>query len=134
MAKVSKELFSTLSLIDSFKRMANRTKIQKLTFIAKEKFDYKISFNFVSYHYGPYSPELRDFIDDLIRDGLLEERKILSGIIEYSYSLTPLGEKVLEDMRKSVDRESLNKINSVVKLCLGKSTREIISIAKKLVN
>ena len=97
MGSVSKELFCVLSLINSFERMANRTKVQKLVFITKRKFNYIVSFEFVPHFYGPYSFELKDFLDKLIDDGLLEERtKKKSGATEHLYLLTKIGKNIFK--------------------------------------
>jgi uncharacterized protein YwgA len=60
--EISRNLFVILFLIDSFKTINHKTRLQKLIFIAKEKFGYKASFNFIPYLYGPYSFELADFV------------------------------------------------------------------------
>jgi uncharacterized protein YwgA len=132
MVNPSKELFCILFLINSFGSISHRKKLQKLIFIAKKKFNFDISFNFMPYLYGPYSSELSDFIKVLVADGLITEKITTGSVTEYSYSLTQLGKTVLESMEKSIDKSSIEKLNQVIKLCSNKTTPEIVSIAKEV--
>jgi len=132
MVNPSKELFCVLFLINSFGSISHRKKLQKLIFIAKKKFNFDVSFNFMPYLYGPYSSELSNFIKVLVTDGLISEKVTTANVTEYSYSLTQLGKTILESMKNNIDNTSIEKLNQVIKLCSNKTTPEIVSIAKEI--
>ena len=101
-----------------------RLRLQKLMFLAKEKFLAPIPFKFVIYHYGPYSLELQRVIDNLVMSGLVREDIVKhEDRILYKYELTEKGKIILkllqpnEDVKKGIDetfkwygKEKTNKI------------------------
>lgn len=131
---ISKDLFAILFIIDKFSTIQHRKKLQKIIFILKEKLNYGITFKFIPYLYGPYSFELEDSINKLVTDGIIKEKLTKGNIREYSYSLTPLGKNVLEQMKKLIDKESVKKLKQVTDMCSNKTTLEIVSIAKNIMS
>jgi uncharacterized protein YwgA len=76
--------------------IVGRKRFQKLVCILKYARDVPFSFDFIPYHYGPYSESLTSAIDRLVCVGLVEEEKctITDHVIQYSYRLTDEGHKL----------------------------------------
>lgn len=83
-----------------------KTRLQKLTFIiqseAQQQGVTSSHFSYELYHYGPYSSELTNVIDDLKNEGFLNESMEMtpSGYTRYAYSLTDQGRKMLNDAKE----------------------------------
>lgn len=72
------DVFSLLSVIESCQKIEGRKKLQKLVYILKEgggPFHYSYSFHL----YGPFSADLKQDIDTLVKEGLVLEREVDCG-------------------------------------------------------
>lgn len=120
------DLFGILCIIDVSGRLDFRKRLQKLTCLGKydKEVDYPFSFEFIRYHYGPYSFELKDLMDKLITSGLVEERSV--NYI-YSYSLTDSGKKVLAENSNDLLK---NKIKILLDKYKNQSVSQITKEAK----
>jgi uncharacterized protein YwgA len=123
------DLFGVLYLIGASKNLNFRKRLQKLICISKydNKINYPFSFEFVRFHYGPYSFDLKRAMDNLIVAGLIEERLVGVG---YSYSLTKKGEDKLNIIRKGFGTTEARKIETVWKTHQNKTVPEITKEAK----
>jgi len=126
---ISKDLFGILFLIDSFGKLKNRIRLQKLVVVAKYKYKYDFSFDFEKYLHGPYSFDLQIFIDNLIQNKILVEA--LKNKNEYEYELSQIGSKLLNEMKQEIDEDSLKKLNSAFFECKDLEIPELINLAKK---
>lgn len=91
-----------LSLLDADEdgRISGRTRLQKLVFLAQKEFDDPLGseFEFYPYHYGPFSKELLDIVEDLEEKGYISEKQVdLPRGEKYIYDLEEDGEQALED-------------------------------------
>jgi uncharacterized protein YwgA len=75
-----------------------RIRLQKMILLGEIEFDFPFSFDYSSYFYGPYAPELQSLLDRLVEDGLIKEecREIFENNFGYFYSITPNGRFVLK--------------------------------------
>jgi uncharacterized protein YwgA len=100
-----KDLFGVLNLIGSFKVLNSRKRIQKMVCIGRfdTRIEYPFSFTFQRYLYGPYSFELKEFLDRLINLGLIKEELINR---RYKYSLSKGGRIILSSLKKEFVSEA----------------------------
>lgn len=90
------DIFGILYLINKAGTwFTGKTRLQKMVLIAQldKKIEYPFTFKYVRYHYGPYSFDLQDLLNQLQYFGLLEERNIVSGgYVGSQFRLTNEGE------------------------------------------
>lgn len=93
-----KDVFSILFLINEFKTLPSRKRLHKMICIAKydSSLKYPVSFEFERHLYGPYSFDLKEMMDKLIKLGLIKEDVSLG----YSYSLTSQGKELFVSLSK----------------------------------
>ncbi len=110
-------------LLFSFKRFESipgKKALQKLVYLLKES-GLSINFEFQWDKYGPYSPELATYVEDLVAEGLMESeaKKVLVTSeedrgVQYSFRLKDRATELLSSERLSADEES--KIGRVIGL------------------
>ncbi|MGD9790032.1 MAG: hypothetical protein AB7Q00_02790 [Phycisphaerales bacterium] len=104
-----------LQLINYCGQIDGRKKLQKIVHILKEsgaQFDYSYSFHF----HGPFSTDLRNDVQSLVHDGLLEETSgpSFSGdFVQYTYKVATSGKTWLKNRGSS----SQDWVNSAQSLC-----------------
>ncbi|MEX2192470.1 MAG: hypothetical protein WD717_03715 [Nitrosarchaeum sp.] len=86
-----------LFLLDYFKEVKGRTRIQKMLYLT-DKLGWNTITDYYFYQYGPYSEGLKRELELLVRHGLIEENEEEStnGNTLYEYKLTPNGSKYLQ--------------------------------------
>lgn len=103
-----KLLPASLLYADGQENIIGRTRIQKLAFLIEMEYQSSQgismplnpgSFNFEPYDYGPFSKELYDVLEDMDRQGLIEEdeQEYREGKTRYEYELTEKGKDFVED-------------------------------------
>ena len=113
----------TLPLILTFanrgKPVEGRTRFQKMIFLLRQRADFfEEGYDFVPHNYGPYSTELQNDIDDLIRDGFLimNLKTIEEGKIKYEYAITGGGSAILEKILSNKELDEKFKFSKVLEL------------------
>ena len=100
--------------------LAGRIRLQKLIFIAKKEKDisYPFSFEFIRYHFGPYSKSLQDLLAKLVSFGLVQEHLIKTSNDRdmYLYRLTSNGKELLN--RYDMDSGLAHQLMAINKLWL----------------
>jgi uncharacterized protein len=77
------EFFAGLGEVDG------RTKLQKIVFLGQQELGLKKIFDFNEYYYGPYSEELTDILEQLIRSGdIIENIEMHDDYVKYTYHLS----------------------------------------------
>jgi len=77
------EFFAGLGEVDG------RTKLQKIIFLGQQELGLEKIFDFNEYYYGPYSDELTDALEQLIRSGdIIEDIEMHGDYIKYTYRLS----------------------------------------------
>jgi uncharacterized protein YwgA len=118
------------------------THIQKILYLIQSKTGLKL-YDFVIYHYGPYSFDLRDDVDFLAINGRLEREVDEYG---YHYRLpSDLKLSLPEEVKEKVDGiietfgkapttllELITTVDYVVKKSSGKDDGEIVEIVKRI--
>ncbi|OYT40988.1 MAG: hypothetical protein B6U86_03275 [Candidatus Altiarchaeales archaeon ex4484_43] len=98
--------YVVLKLVSELGRIDGRTKFQKLVFIGQKEFGLPEAFKFSGYYYGPYSKDLTETIEALIRIGFLhEEVKVKDEYIEYIYTITEEGKGALRGLEKEIKKK-----------------------------
>lgn len=125
----NEDLFGVLFLIDSFKKLDCRKRLQKSVCIGKydKQIGYPFSFDFIRFHYGPYSFDLKNLMDKLVLGGYIKED---FGLGKYSYSLTGEGTNLFNELQKKMGQDKLNKLNLLVANIKGKNVSELTQKAK----
>lgn len=101
-----------LMLIGSFGcTIEGETRLQKLTFLAKEEHGIKLPFEFTWSNYGPFSGDVWDCIQAMETEGLLKQEEVErgSGMATYMirvFTLTEKGKKELNSIKKEFQVEN----------------------------
>lgn len=101
-----------LLYVDSGREIEGATRFQKLVFLAQEERGLGDIFDFESYKYGPFSPELHATLDELENRGLLEKKieTNRSGNETYSYHLTGVGRRVVQNLMDNDNSGTFDKL------------------------
>lgn len=119
--------YLVLKLVDGLREIDGRTKFQKLVFIGQKELGLPEVFKFSGYYYGPYSKDLTETIEALIRMGLLDEEvKERDEYIEYIYTITEEGKGALKGLEREVKKKLPHSIISQLKDFKKMSRGEII--------
>jgi len=108
-----------------------RTRLQKMIFLLKEKDGVNFGYDFIPYHYGPYSQELQVELNLLEAAGLVQVKPEDKNL--YVYSLTEEGKNVARKIEQKMDRTELEKLVNGLRYYKKKKTRFLIKMAKELV-
>lgn len=98
-----------LTFVNNTEPIGGRTRFQKMVFLLSQHARFfKNKYDFIPHDYGPYSKELQNDIDYLIKEGFLTEDRITieDGKIKYEYSITAKGESFVNDV---LSNEKLDK-------------------------
>jgi uncharacterized protein YwgA len=83
-------------------KIEGRTKIQKIVYLTNRKHDI-LDFEYIGYHYGPYSKELQNTLDRMVVFNIVkEEIKRMGTNKQYIYSLTDKGINYARDSLKNL--------------------------------
>ena len=100
-----------LLAINFIGRVYGRTFIQKLFFLIENELLTDLDLNYIKYHYGPFSRDLRDSLNILVEQNLVSVSINMSnGNIGYCYQLTPKGEEALKNIKTSMDEKTFKKL------------------------
>jgi len=137
MTEINDLLLELLTLKANGGEIVGRTRLQKLIFLLKHKFDIPFNLAFIPYYYGPYSEQLALDLELLKATNMITEEteSFSEGLLRYRYKLS-------EDISEWLDHEIANnsiigeiyeKISTAVKNeLIDKPTNVLISEAKKL--
>jgi len=96
--------YVALKLVSELGGINGRTKFQKIVFIGQKERRLPEVFKFNGYYYGPYSKELTDTIEMLIKLGLINEKVIIGEeYIEYIYTITEEGKGALKRLEMEME-------------------------------
>jgi len=122
-----------LLTIKYLKDIKGRTKLQKIIYLLKEKFNLDIAYNFMPYYYGPYSSELQNDVDVLSRLNLIDVNLhfLDNGVFLYEHQLTERGYKIAEELERSLQPDQVKKLKEALDKLKEYNTDELIKIAKE---
>lgn len=102
------EIFSKIPVIKG------RTKLQKIIFLGQEELGLPKLFEYDEYHYGPYSQELTDVLDEMVFDGtVVEECRMRGDFITYTYKLSETAASAEESTIQTQTIQKLKKLSRV---------------------
>ena len=89
-------------------KIEGRTRLEKVVYLLKQLGRVNFTYEFVPYHYGPYSRELVEDLDQLKEIGLVDEGMNTDdyGVLRYDYKLTSEGGQLAEEIEQKLGRES----------------------------
>lgn len=106
-----------LELLSRLGKIEGRTKLQKIVFLGQMELGLPKLFEFDKYHYGPYSWELTETIEDLISTGQIkEERESCGDYITYVYRLSDFGLTVMEKPDRYISEEKIETLKKLSEL------------------
>jgi len=113
------------------KTIAGRVRIQKEVCLLMYQSKIPFGFNYKSYHYGPYSEDLFQVINNLVSVNLLSETVVSVGYNSYrhDYSLTGQGEKLFKKLCES-NMTYLTEIQSKIAELENIETPQLTLMAK----
>lgn len=103
------ESFILATLLNSGGTFESATKLQKIAFLSIYENGLEVFTDFIWHHYGPFSRELQDEVDNLARKRLVIEESITRTSYlgnEYTVkrlSLTPQGKEIAESIVANMD-------------------------------
>ncbi|MDH5733334.1 MAG: hypothetical protein OEY88_06070, partial [Candidatus Bathyarchaeota archaeon] len=110
-------------------KIEGRKRFQKIIFLLKEQFGIEFKYRFTSYLYGPYSAQLQDDIDILVRTSYLKVSKIS---YLYFYEITPLGQKSASQIEKEYGEDRARKLQKHASGMEDLDTEELVGWSKQL--
>jgi uncharacterized protein len=122
-----------LLLFDGAQRPLDRVRIQKSLFLFAERSKALGSekYEFVPYHYGPFSFDIYPDLDQLVGRGLLR-LELGAPSTSPRYSLTAAGARAVEDLRGSVPPERLDLLRSLRDWVTERSFRTLLNDVYRL--
>ena len=114
-----------------------RKRLQKTICVLKHRDNIPLGFNFVPYHYGPYSEELSESIQSLIGAGYVDEHsdEVAQGIYQYNYSLTDRGRNAIQPILNEnlpIYNTNPHQIQELVNPINAMELNELVLYAKSL--
>jgi len=119
-----------LVILGMLREVRGRTRLQKTVFLLSENEDVNLGYDFIPYHYGPYSQDLQLEVDLLEAAGLLQIRP-RDGIL-YMHSLTEEGEAAARETEQEMDEAERDRLSKALRKYGRRSTNSLIKEAKKL--
>jgi uncharacterized protein YwgA len=126
------ELLVLLLSWSSNGKIEGRTRLEKLVYLLKHRGGVAFTYKFVPYHYGPYSRELVEDLDQLKEFGLVDETMNTDeyGVIRYDYSLTSEGTQLAKEIEQRLGREGSRDVMKAYDEWKERRTFELIALAK----
>ncbi|MDA0524902.1 hypothetical protein [Methanococcoides alaskense] len=91
-----------------------RTKLQKIVFLGQEELGLDKQFDYDEYHYGPYSQELTDTLDEMVFEGdIIEDCETHGEYITYCYRLS---DSAVSSESKQIPSSTMMKLAKLAKL------------------
>ena len=108
-----------------------RTRLEKLVYLLQNISRVDFTYRFIPYHYGPYSRELVEDLDQLNEFGLIEE--VVSPqetVTRYDYVLTTEGEQLAKEIESHLSKEETTNLKREYNKWKDLPTFELIARAK----
>ena len=116
-----------LLLFDRAQQPLDRVRIQKSLFLFAERSKAVGSekYEFVAYHYGPFSFAIYPDLDGLVEQGLLRI-EVDAPSTSPRYSLTGAGARAVQDLRRSAPPERIDLLHSLRDWVAERSFRTLL--------
>lgn len=126
-----RDIEKLLIILKETKGIWGRKRFQKIVFLLKEKFNIEFGYDFIPYFYGPYSMDLQNEINLLENVGAIDVDT--DGEILYIHHLTDKGEKIAEEIKKTMDKDSVKRLVKGVKELNKRPTESLTREAKEII-
>jgi uncharacterized protein YwgA len=122
-----------LLLFDGAQGPLDRVRIQKCLFLFAERSKAPAAekYEFVPYHYGPFSFDVYPDLDGLVAQGLLRA-ELEPGATSPRYSLTGSGARAVEELRRSTLPDRVDLLRSLRDWVTERSFRTLLSDVYRL--
>ena len=124
--------FILATLLNSGGTFESATKLQKIAFLSIYEQGLEAFTNFIWHHYGPFSRELQEEVETLVREKLVDERAINRTSYqgnEYTVkrlSLTSHGKRVAENIISSMDTKNKKALLETIDRFSGRHLSQIL--------
>jgi|SRR5665647_617712 len=106
-----------LELLKGLGKVEGRTKLQKIIFLGQKELGLPEFFKFDKYHYGPYSWDLTEAIEDLIAIGYIKEEKgYYRDFITYVYKLSYFALSKVEIPSRYIAKDKMQTLKKLSEL------------------
>lgn len=95
-------MYRLLSFFDSIESIRGRKKLQKMIYLLKNT-GAEFPFKYRYHHYGPYSAQLQEEVNDLVEKGFIEETNEDNT---YSYQLTDEGRSFKKQIQQQIQHQN----------------------------
>jgi uncharacterized protein YwgA len=112
-------------------KVEGRKRFQKVVFLLQEKYGAEFGYRFSSYLYGPYSAQLQNEVDMLVRMGYLKASKINYLFL---YEITSLGQKSASQIEKEYGEDRSRNLRKHATDLQDFDTEELVSWSKQLMS
>src|SRR4051794_27601331 len=90
-----------VKLVDWVGELHARKRLQKVVFLLQAAGCRPFDASFILHRFGPYSSEVSALTDQMVANGLLQEKAVPNGVgMQYSYELTESAKKSLEVLER----------------------------------
>jgi len=123
-----------LLIIKYLGEVKGRTRLQKITYLLKEKYGFDVSYKFMPYHYGPYADDMQNTIDTLSRLDIIKVETVFfdEGKFLYVHTLTEEGKRLLNEIEREIPKEEKERLLRAIDELNELENDDLIKRAKKL--
>ena len=111
-----------------------RKRFQKQVCILKHKYEVPFSYEFIPYHYGPFSESLTAAIDNLVSLGYVKEiQSEYSGFLQYTYELTTVGKNFTRKQLLKMKKQNnfiYNVLSTITPKLNAMSIQQLVKLSK----
>ena len=127
-----KDIEKILVILNKLRKIAGRTRFQKIVFLLKNRDGIDFNYNFIPYYYGPYSHELQLEINLLEAAGLVQV--VPKDGTLYVHSLTVEGQQAAIEIERRMNMSERENLRGALGYYRKRSTASLIREAKQLAN
>ena len=118
-----------LLVIDFIGCVYGGTFIQKLFFLIENELFTDLDLNYIKYHYGPFSRDLRNDVDELVEQGLIRESiNISHGHEGHCYELTAKGKNEIQSITDSIDKKKVKELQEFCSQYINYKPSELLRL------
>ena len=112
MPKKNHDVGLLLLIIKHLEELKGRTRLQKITYLLKEKYGFDLSYKFMPYYYGPYADDVQNTIDTLSRLDIIKVEPVFlgEGRLLYVHTLTERGKQLTNEVEREIPKEEKEKL------------------------
>jgi len=123
-----------LLIIKHLGEVKGRTRLQKITYLLKEKYGFSLSYKFMPYYYGPYADDMQNTIDTLSRLDIIKVETVFfsEGRFLYVHTLTEEGKRLSNEIEREIPKEEEERLWNAIDELNKLENDDLIRKAKEL--